>query len=1111
MNHRNLCSLLLGAVLLVMAGMPSHAAELQTDTEYYIWLNIYEKLLGSNADGSGPALSAFGTNSDADSYKFVAEASGQSGYVLLRQKSTGCYLAASTSNTWSVLLETTRSTDDRFCWALEEGTYVYLKNKKSGDYLGVDGANKGSTYVSVYYDKPYGSHAQFSVIPAVGDTWNDARLAYVSGPYTNAWGVDEVDYCLLAGQTIDRSDAVDIHVTANSTPLSGTTTVNLGSDRTWLIIDNIVPSTVISTYLKYVTIGGQKAVNGTNCRVAIWLNGAAVIPLPSSAMLCRGEGVEFTLTSGNHSTLGQYNNAMTSFTLRRGYMATVGTDTGLGGYTRVFVADHADLEVTLPTALAGRISSVWVKPWQYLSKKGWASTGGAGKGTTLRASWFWSWSAGYSSTTDMEYVPCRQHLYWPSASEVNRKTASAAFSINEPEHSEQHTSSQCSCGGTISSWKCYQLTSDFKAGGGRIGSPQPTDFSFLTEYCNYVDNMSNRCDFTVTHAYWDISSRSEASYADWFVSQCKTVWNNTGCPLWLSELEIGSSWGESWSGYSDKYGTYRKYLQVLLQRMDECGWIERYCIYGFDNYWSYMFYDDGSITPAGQVYRDHRSTFAYNAAYTKVPTWWAPSVKTPVLALRQSLTDDTFTFTVVNANADMTGRLYVERQTDGGTWNVIAEATDRSAFDSDTIVLAGVGIDNPDLDTDLFRATVVTLTGDTVHSTAIDGGYLVNPRIVTDTQTSVSGWTCSRDAANGYTKSTGDTYFEVWDATAANINFDYYQDLTELPAGIYALRANVFNSTNGVDGAAVNGAVGLYAQTSNQFYFRPVTLDDTLNAARFTTIDTIIVDDGNLRVGIRNLGAMTARWAGADNFRLVRVCDLDDLDTEAALADNEAALCALMPSVGTALDASAFIVNPDANRQTSYGWTTANVSVKTDAEAYDSLATNTYFNYWQGSAYTSSLAQTVAGLPAGQYVLGAMLRGSSVATLTLSAQTAADGQSAVFTGHGLSTDATSAYHQGWEHVTTPSFAVYRGDTLQLRLDAVLPSSGWWSADHFTLTRVGAPVETAVSRIRDDDDAGERQWEAGEQLPVFDLMGRAMPAHTPLPHGIYVRGGKKFVK
>ena len=77
--------------------------------------------------------------------------------------------------------------------------------------------------------------------------------------------------------------------------------------------------------------------------------------------------------------------------------------------------------------------------------------------------------------------------------------------------------------------------------------------------------------------------------------------------------------------------------------MEECPWIERYCIYSFDNYWAWMFYKDGSITPAGQVYRDHRSTFAYDSKYTKTPSWWAPSAKTPALETRYNEVDQTIT------------------------------------------------------------------------------------------------------------------------------------------------------------------------------------------------------------------------------------------------------------------------------------------------------------------------------------------------------------------------------------------------------------------------------------------------------------------------------------
>ena len=705
-------------------------AELKAGGEYYIWLNIYEKLLGSNEAGDGPALSAYGTKTDG--YVFVAESSGESGYFLLKQKSSGKYLAASgaSGNTWSVTLES-KSTVDRFRWKMT-GTdcYAYLTNKKnSSAFVGVDGANKGTKYVSVYYDKPKGSHSQLTIIPANG-SWEEARQAYVSAEYTNAQGVKEIDYCQLNNKTISRSDAIDIHITSNDEPMVGTNNlVNLGGDHTWLVFDNIVPSKVISTYLKYVKIDGAPAVNNENCRVAIYLNGAAVIPIPSVVMSCEGTAGNFTLTVGNHSDLkneGQ-SNTMTKFTLRRGYMATLATGTkGSGngsGYSRVYVADHSDLTITLPEALMKRVSSVYVKKWQYLSKKGWGDTKGTTRGPELRATWYWCWNGDQWSTSDLEYVPCRQHRWWPSVSTVNEHASTATLSINEPEHSEQHTKSDCACS---DNWTNCTLMPDYLPSGARIGSCQPTDFSWLKEFFGHVDDMAYRCDFAVTHAYWTIGSMDENSYANWFCNtKCKEVWNNVKRPLWLTEMEISASWNPSKDNCelnkeSYKYDTSRKYLQVLLQLIDQSPWIERYAIYAFDHWKNYMFYDDGGITPAGQVYRDHRATFAYNSQYTKEPIWWKPGVKTPTLDYSVNLEEQTITFTVGNGNADATDQLYIEYKPEGSSsWQTLATlSNDRNLLESSTVTHK-MSLNSLNGEGGKFRVTSTTLYNQSATSDVI--------------------------------------------------------------------------------------------------------------------------------------------------------------------------------------------------------------------------------------------------------------------------------------------------------------------------------------------------------------------------------------------------------
>ena len=1085
--------------LMFLASGICHAA-LTSGTEYFIWLNIYEKLLGSNTDNNGPALSAWGTNANVNSYVFVAENSGKSGYVLLKQKSSGKYLAASSSNAWSIVLESSRSTDDRFCWSADVGTYVYLTNKKNTSAcMGIDGANKSKSYVSVYYDKVKGSHSQMTIIPATAADYDGDRRAYESTVYTNAQGVQEIDYIQLNNKNISRSDAIDIHLTANSDPIIGSSIVNLGSDRTWLIFDNVVPSKVKSDFLKYVRINGSAATVDANCRVEIYLNGAAVIPIPQVIFSANGSS-PFTLGKGNHTDLAENSNSMTSFTLRRGYMATLATGRNGSGHSRAYVADHADINITLPAALARRVTSVYVKAWPYLSKKGWGSKDGSYGGPGLRATWYWAWNADYWSTSDMEYVPCRQHRYWPSASDVNNHTYTAALSINEPEHSEQHTSSKCSCGGALDEWTTYGFTKDFRAGGGRIGSPQPTDFGFLTKYFKYVDQNDNetRCDFAVTHAYWLVSGKSASSYANWFVNECKSIYNNTGRPVWLTEMEISSSWNKEKSG--DKlegdwsYSNVAKYLQALLQKIDECPWIERYAIYGTDWYLTYMYYEANpskGLTPAGEIYRDHRATFAYNSAYTKEPVWWTPGVKKPSLSATYDAATQVLTFNVTNENTDATDRLVIERY-NGSSWETLTTFNNRQKLEDKSL-------DIPVSDVLLsqgrkFRVTAYTIYGSNSTSDEYEIGVIVNSTINAKSKTDIPGWTCVRSANNGFTKeASGDTYFEVWHPSAQGISFDYYQDLTGLEDGIYRLSANVFQS------GAKDGAVALYGQTTEQLWTAPVMTDGSITDPPIS-IEKIAVTDGRLRVGVRNIAPMKTRWAGADNFVLTRVGDAPSSDYELRefMDEYNNIILTVWPQYAdNTRDVSGMIINPQATGERKDGWIVENTDIS-KGEAYDGDDSNPYFNYWSSDSYTSSMTQTINGLPSGVYTLSAMLRSNSKMSMTLAASSGDDSQRTKFTGTG--TTATGNLPMGWQKVTVPAVSVRQGDLLTISLTA--SGTSWWSADNFQLTLVQADP-TAIEDVRRTTSAPSLY---GEE--IYNLAGQKV--NIKMPKSIYIVNRKKIV-
>lgn len=1078
--------------------------------EYYIALNIYDKYLGFNEAKDGPALSAFGTNPDPDSYVFVAEDCGTSGYVYLRQKSSGMYLAASSSDTWSVTLKSSFSNSDPFKWTGVVGLNGYIRCKKNTSArLGIDGGKIGSDYVSIYYDKHKGSHADFRIIPATSSDIVQAEQDFVSEIYKNEWGINEMDYIQLNGQTIDRSDRVDIHIAHNEKPIiSGS--VNLGSKDTWLILDNILPSIAISSYLKYVTVGGEKANKGKNCRVAVYLNGSAIIPIsesPFTAYTEKGQkGDSFDLTVDSHNNLGKNSNTMRSFTLKRGYMATLASGTSGGGYSRVWVADHSDLQVDLPQALDLRVSSVFVKEWQYVSKKGWCSTNGnssiAKEMEKVRATWFYTWSADRGSTDDYEYIPIRQHIYWPSMSQITgHKKATAVLSFNEPEHSEQHESNDCSCGGVISSWKATTLNNDFLPTGSRIGSPAPTDASYLTEFIGHIDDMAYRCDFVAFHAYW---GPNEANGTGSWYNQLKAIYDKTKRPIWITEWNYGASWTAAIT--SNHYETERKNIQAITELLDTCSFVERYAIYNWDSDWYRWMIskDDGWVTPAGQVYRDNRSTFAYKASMQPVTKWWKPSVKTPVLMVTGSFATELFSFEINNENTDYTQTLAIQCSSDGKNWTTIHEVTDRSLFEKATMKVTGVKLSGimPD---DKFRVVITTTLGDNATSGSVTcGGLLSNPNIDTESKSNVPGWTCTKDAQNGYTKAdSGDTYLEVWNPVASQMKFDYYQELSGLENGVYRLTANVFNSSNGVEGAYVNGAVGLYAETSNQLYFAPVTTDSELNTEEVTTVDKIIVTDGKLKVGVRNIGVMTARWAGADNFALTYLgktsTALDGESVTEVKKQYDAVIASMLTENedGT-LDATRFLYSSEADN--SFGWTMSNVEFNS-GESYDGVKENKYFDKWSASEYKSSLEQTVTDLPAGAYTLSAILRSNATHTLTLTATSSSGAKSTTsFTGTGTEVAEGSAYPMGWQLVKLDPVKVKKGETLTISLNTT--GTSWWSADHFTLT-VEDPTTVGIEAPVANDSR------TVVSNKVYDLSGRQVdPAH--LRPGIYIIGGRKVL-
>jgi hypothetical protein len=163
--------------------------------------------------------------------------------------------------------------------------------------------------------------------------------------------------------------------------------------------------------------------------------------------------------------------------------------------------------------------------------------------------------------------------------------------------------------------------------------------------------------------------------------------------------------------------------------------------------------------------------------------------------------------------------------------------------------------------------------------------WIVNPGI----DGNVDGWTCDKNGNGGYAggplKPSNDA-MEFWGAgtltdTDKGKGFDYHQTITNLPDGVYTISADMFNSTNGEEGAEWNGGgkAGLYGKTTIS-EIRALVTTDGETFQPYTT-EEICVIDGELRIGVKNIESLTGRWFVADNFKLTYVRQLTDEDKAA--------------------------------------------------------------------------------------------------------------------------------------------------------------------------------------------------------------------------------------
>ncbi|MEI7298367.1 glycosyl hydrolase [Paraburkholderia tropica] len=407
----------------------------------------------------------------------------------------------------------------------------------------------------------------------------------------------------LKNRSIVFSGSCTVHVTSPSNPLEGAT-VNLASDNVWIFFDNILPS-ALANNLENIHVTGASAVPDQNVRLVRYLDGSVVI----------SQGATFEPLAvydreslgGNTTSLGIYTyykspelaafaNSIASFTLRRGYMATFAAAEDGTGYSQVYIADQSDLTVnSLPDELKSRITFVRVVPWRWVPKKGLAN-GDVQKAGVVKAGTYYDWNNNEDSTLDVEYVPIRQTLYWPSIP-ADKKGITTLLGYNEPD------GNNISVDAAVAHWP------DLLATGLRLGTPAPTDGgrSWIYDFVNKCRAKGYRIDFVAAHFYWAHQS------ADELYSYLKEIHDNTGLPVWLTEFNNGANWT---TGPDPTQQENADVIASWVAKMNETPWVERYFIYEWVEDCRRVFVSDSTydLTPTGVAYRDTETLLAFDSA-----------------------------------------------------------------------------------------------------------------------------------------------------------------------------------------------------------------------------------------------------------------------------------------------------------------------------------------------------------------------------------------------------------------------------------------------------------------------------------------------------------------
>ena len=414
----------------------------------------------------------------------------------------------------------------------------------------------------------------------------------------------------LSNRKVTLSGSAQVHLTAEDDPLSGSV-VNFASPDAWLFLEKIRPSKVASDFLSRMWVNGNPAELDKNIRVVQYEQGTVIIPhapdYPAMTVFT-GKGANGTpmpltcYTKYDETNLGSMKGAISSFKLKRGYMATIAQNENGTGISKNYVAQDRDLEVSsLPAGLDKNLRFIRVFPWRWTSKKGIAG----GIWQNLDVDWFYDWNIGANSSLDLEYVPIKQKRHWPGLNQDwKRKGAVHLLGYNEPDRPDQ---AKMTPDEAIAGWP------ELLGTGLRLGSPAVSDggLGWLYEFMEKADAAKLRVDFVAVHYYRATPGNNPRAAANQMHDFLKEIHNRTKRPIWVTEWNNGANWT---SGDDPSTSEQKECIEEMIKMLDKTEFVERYAIYNWVEDCRHVLDKNGQPTPAGKVYRDKKSPLAYEQA-----------------------------------------------------------------------------------------------------------------------------------------------------------------------------------------------------------------------------------------------------------------------------------------------------------------------------------------------------------------------------------------------------------------------------------------------------------------------------------------------------------------